>query len=98
MPDADLELKKNIHKLLDGLKYECKAKYDEDKRFLLDVDGRNRLVESDGIYYHQGSQTVVYVEATTLGSGITEYLKGKHAKLSSYHVNLEYKLEYLEMY
>lgn len=89
MPDADLKLKKDIYALLTGLGYECKAKYDDAKRKLIDQSTGQDLVESDGVYYHLPTQTVIYTEATTKGSGVTDYIREKHQKFSQYYREVE---------
>lgn len=89
MPDEDLSIKENLHKLLIGVDYECKAKYDDPKRKLVDSTTGQDLIESDGVYYHLPSQTVIYTEATTQDSGITDYIREKHRNLLAYHKDLE---------
>ncbi len=93
MADKDLRIKKPLNKLLEGLEFECKVRYDapDEDRKLIGVDG-SELLESDGIYYDRKTQTVIYAEATTLDDKLTKYLAEKHRKITTYCADMEKKI------
>ncbi len=81
-----------MHELLSGMGFECRAKYDDPRRKLVDQATRNDLVEIDGAYYDVSTQTLIYLEATTKSNELTQKVTAKHRKLMTYYGQLDKQL------